>query len=83
MMAKETVEFQQKSSAFHAKFLPVLIMSNLNEKEIVKNVEFEREVIEEMDVDLQNVLKSIFNSKNIRTTLFEQNCKKHLGQTND
>ena len=74
MMANETKEFQQKSSAFHSKFLPVLIMSNLNQKEIVRNIEFERQAIEDMDTDLQEVVKNIFNSKNIRTTVFEQNC---------
>ena len=50
-------------------------MSNLNDKEIVKNIEFERETISAMDIDLQNVLKNIFNAKNIRTSLFEENCK--------
>ena len=56
--------------AFHEKFLPVLVMSKIEKNKIIESVYVEREVIENADDDLQDLMKNIFNGKNVKTDQF-------------
>ena len=56
--------------AFHEKFLPVLVMSKIEKDKIIESVYVEREVIENADDDLQDLIKNIFNGKNVKTDQF-------------
>ena len=56
--------------AFHEKFLPVLVMSKIEKDKIIESVYVEREVIENADDDLQDLMKNIFNGKNVKTDQF-------------
>ena len=56
--------------AFHEKFLPVLVMSKIQKDKIIESVYVEREVIENADDDLQDLMKNIFNGKNVKTDQF-------------
>jgi hypothetical protein len=51
--------------------MPVMVKSELNHKEIVKSILFEKEVLDEMDSDLLEIVKNIFNGRNINTSYVE------------
>ena len=56
-------------------YLPVMVKSELNQNEIVKSLLFEREVIDEMDSELLDVIKNVFNGRNINTQYVEEDLK--------
>ena len=53
----------------------MFIVSEINEDIVVKNINFEKQMIADMDEDVQEIIRKIFESKNIRTNTFEKTCQ--------